>query len=63
MNTSRDKDLVNEIQMLRSEVKQLKEMVNMLVDIVVDLGEEVEEFEGDLDMPFPGRNGKMSLCM
>ena len=63
MKEKKDQKLVDEINMLRTEVKQLKEMVNMLVEIVVDMDGEEEEFGADIGLGIPGRNNKMSFCM
>jgi hypothetical protein len=43
-----NEDLVKSIEELKTEVKQLRELVNMLVDIIMNMeGEEVPEFDAN----------------
>ncbi len=53
-----DKDLVAEIARLREDLKELREIVNVLVNVVMedDLDEEDQEFT-----PFSGTDNKFNL--
>ncbi len=43
-----NEDLVKSIEELKTEVKQLRELVNMLVDVIMNMeGEEVQEFDAN----------------
>jgi hypothetical protein len=55
--------LDDEVKMLRSEVKRLKQLVEMLMDIVVDMNDELdfeEDFPGQLQ---PGHNFDLNSAM
>ena len=53
-----DKDILHEIDKLREDVRQLREVVNILVNVVMeeDLEEDEEEFS-----PFIGKDGRFNL--
>ena len=43
-----NEDLVKSIEELKTEVRELRELVNMLVDIIMNMeGEEVQEFDAN----------------
>jgi len=43
-----NEDLVKSIEELKTEVKQLRELVNMLVDIIMNMeGEDIPEFDAN----------------
>ncbi len=63
MKEKKDEKLIDEIQVLRTEVKQLKEMVNMLVEIVVDMEGDDDDFGVDFEVPLPGKSNRPSFCM
>ena len=55
--TQSDKELLAEIAKLREDLKQLREIVNVLVNVVMEEEEEEEqEFE-----PFSSRGGRLNL--
>lgn len=56
--TEKNKDILDEIDRLREDVRQLREVVNILVNVVMeeDLDEEDEEFS-----TFVGKEGRFNL--
>jgi chaperonin cofactor prefoldin len=53
-----DKDILDEIDRLREDVKQLREVVNILVNVVL---EEALEDEEDEFSTFAGKDGRFNL--
>ncbi len=56
--TENNKDILDEIERLREDVKQLREVVNILVNVVMedDLDEEDEDYPA-----FVGKEGRFNL--
>ena len=45
---TKDEDLVKSIEELKSDVRELRDLVNMLVDIIINMeGEEVQEYDAN----------------
>lgn len=53
-----DKDILDEIDRLREDVKQLREVVNILVNVVME--EDLEEEEDEYST-FAGKDGRFNL--
>jgi hypothetical protein len=54
-----DKGLLAEIARLREDVKQLREIVNVLVNVVMD--EDMEEEEGPEFPSYPGNENRFHI--
>jgi hypothetical protein len=53
-----DKDVLEEINRLREDVRQLREVVNVLVNVVIE--EDLEEDEDEFST-FVGKDGRFNL--